>query len=148
MIIELDQVIAGMLLLFDGYADDFDIKFAIEQMKNAGFIINNEHRLLAGYCVRELDNKNHPQYENKKKELETLATSEVREFLSHLDITLLILQKFNSNIRTIYQNVTPGIMDVYKAEYLDYDFSSLSYSITTKGREYLRSLEEGFGGRK
>jgi len=141
MLIELNQIIAGMLLLLNGYADDFDIKFAIERMKNAGFTILNEKRLCAGYSAPELDNKNSAIYFTKKAELESIATNQVIEFLTSLNQKELILRKFNLGSRTIYQNITPGIINLFQEGYLNFDFDSLVYSISDKGKDYLKTLE-------
>jgi len=141
MEIELNQVIAGMLLLLEGYADDFDIKFAIAKLENAGFKVTGKIRIAAGYNVPELNNKNSTRYLPKKRELETLATDKVIEFLTTLDLTELVLRKFSQGSRTIYQNITPGIMSVYQEGYLNFDFSTFTYSISEKGKSYLKSLE-------
>lgn len=141
MLIESNQVIAGMLLLLDGYADDFDIKFAIERMKNAGFTILNEKRLCAGYSAPELNNKNSSRYLVKKAELEGIATNKVIDFLSSLNQKELILRKFSLGSRTIYQNITPGIINLFHKGYLSFDFNSFTYSISEKGKAYLKTLE-------
>lgn len=141
MLIESNHVIAGMLLLLDGYADDFDIKFAIERMKNAGFTILNEKRLCAGYSAPELNNKNSSRYLVKKAELEGIATNKVIDFLSNLNQKELILRKFSLGSRTIYQNITPGIINLFHEGYLSFDFNSFAYSISEKGKDYLKTLE-------
>lgn len=141
MTISVQQVIAGMLLLLEGYADSSDIKFAIEKMKKVGFSIDKEARIAGGYSVHELDNKNNPRYETKKRELESIATAEVIEFLKGLDIKELILRKFNSGSISVYQSITPGIMEAYKEGYLNFDFNNYSYSISEKGIDYLAAID-------
>lgn len=106
-----------------------------------GFTILNEKRLCAGYSAPELDNKNSARYFTKKAELESIATNQVIEFLTSLNQKELILRKFNLGSRTIYQNITPGIINLFQEGYLNFDFDSLVYSISDKGKGYLKTLE-------
>lgn len=142
MTITIHQIIAGMLILLEGYADSYDIKFAIAKMKKAGFSIASETRIAGSYSVPELDNKNSSRYNIKKSELESIATAEVIEFLKGLDIKELILRKLNSGSISIYQNITPGIIEIYQEGYLNFDFSKYTYSISEKGIAYLATIDK------